>query len=122
MADQTEAQSREQSERMSKEAEERRKEQFEREKQVSEHIRKDAQERLSRGRPTPTQEENDRAALGEHVFEKEDDGSGPDPNVVEREKRDRERGMEPGKGGGYQTRQVQPRAATPPRSPSSSTS
>jgi len=30
-------------------------------------------------RPTPTQAENDRAALGEHVLEHEDDGSGPDP-------------------------------------------
>jgi hypothetical protein len=31
------------------------------------------------GRPTPTQAENDRAALGEYVHEHEDDGSGPDP-------------------------------------------
>jgi len=30
-------------------------------------------------RPTPTQDENDRAALGEHILEHEDDGSGPDP-------------------------------------------
>jgi hypothetical protein len=30
-------------------------------------------------RPTPTQAENDRAALGEHILEHEDDGSGPDP-------------------------------------------
>jgi len=34
----------------------------------------------SQGKPTPTQEENDLAALGAHVLEKEDDGSGPDPN------------------------------------------
>ena len=29
-------------------------------------------------RPTPTQEENDRSAKGEYIFEHEDDGSGPD--------------------------------------------
>jgi hypothetical protein len=28
-------------------------------------------------RPTPTQDENDRAALGEHILAKQDDGSGP---------------------------------------------
>ena len=32
-------------------------------------------------RPTPTQEENDLARMGEDVAEKEDDGSGPDPTV-----------------------------------------
>jgi hypothetical protein len=32
-------------------------------------------------RPTPTQEENDRAARGEHILEHEDDGSGPDPHA-----------------------------------------
>ena len=30
-------------------------------------------------RPTPTQDENDRAARGEHFTTHEDDGSGPDP-------------------------------------------
>ena len=33
------------------------------------------------GKPTPTQEENDRAALGEHVVDKEPDGSPPDPGM-----------------------------------------
>jgi len=32
------------------------------------------------GRPTPTQDELNKIALGEHV-ELADDGSGPDPNV-----------------------------------------
>jgi hypothetical protein len=32
-------------------------------------------------RPTPTQAENDRSALGEHVLEHEDDGSGPEPHA-----------------------------------------
>jgi hypothetical protein len=60
-----------------------------------------------KGKPTPTQEENDLAMLGAPVFEKEDDGSGPDPNV---------RSMEAGKpAAGYQTRQAQARPAPPPR-------
>jgi hypothetical protein len=36
----------------------------------------------ARGKPTPTQEENDRAKLGEHVDKKEDDGSGPEMHFV----------------------------------------
>jgi len=32
-------------------------------------------------KPTPTQEENDRAAMGEHVMDKEPDGSPPDPGA-----------------------------------------
>jgi hypothetical protein len=32
-------------------------------------------------KPTPTQEENDMTASGEHVTEHEADGSPPDPNV-----------------------------------------
>ena len=35
----------------------------------------------TRGKPTPTQEENDLAALGAHILEHEPDGSDPDPNV-----------------------------------------
>jgi hypothetical protein len=33
----------------------------------------------TKGKPTPTQEENDLAAVGAHILEHEDDGSGPDP-------------------------------------------
>jgi hypothetical protein len=29
-------------------------------------------------KPTPTQAENDRTAMGEHILQHEDDGSGPD--------------------------------------------
>lgn len=54
----------------------------------------------TKGRPTPTQEENDMAMLGAPVFEKSDDGSGPDPNI-----RHAEAGGRPA---GYQTRQAQP--------------
>jgi hypothetical protein len=35
--------------------------------------------RLSKGKPTPTQEELDLAALGAHILEHEPDGSDPDP-------------------------------------------
>jgi hypothetical protein len=34
-------------------------------------------------KPTPTQEENDLAASGEHLTEHEPDGSPPDPNVTQ---------------------------------------
>lgn len=57
----------------------------------------------TKGRPTPTQEENDMAMLGAPVFEKSDDGSGPDPNV---------RHVEAKPAGGYQTRQAQPQPHT----------
>ena len=36
-------------------------------------------ERVAKGKPTPTQDELNRFALGEHIKEHEDDGSGPDP-------------------------------------------
>jgi hypothetical protein len=91
------------------------KRQLEKDREASERSRAEFAER-TKGKPTPTQEENDLAVLGAPVFEKEDDGSGPDPN------------MNPGKhqegrpGGQYQTRhntaQSQHRTspvATPPR-------
>jgi hypothetical protein len=70
-------------------------------KKVTEKMKQDAAERL-KGKPTPTQEENDLAALGAHIHEHEPDGSDPDPNV---------RHVEADKAQGYQTRQHT--AATP---------
>jgi hypothetical protein len=35
----------------------------------------------SKGKPTPTQEENDMSALGAHILEHEADGSDPDPYI-----------------------------------------
>jgi hypothetical protein len=81
----------------------------------------DAEER-QQGQPTPTQEENDLAASGANVAEKEDDGSGPD-RLVGESKEDAERrhkdmkekmaGRKESKPaqspGGYQTRATQPR-------------
>jgi hypothetical protein len=51
---------------------------LEEEKKVSDRSRAAYAER-SKGKPTPTQEENDIAMLGGHVIEHEDDGSGPEP-------------------------------------------
>jgi hypothetical protein len=76
-------------------------------------------DKLAKGKPTPTQDENDMAALGAPVREKDDDGSGPDPNVEADKKRaeeakaaheKRRKEIEAGKpaGGGYQTRQSTP--------------
>ena len=58
------------------------------------------------GTPTPTQEENDLAALGVPFDEHADDGSGPSPQF----KMTIERNSEAQKpaGGGYQTRGVAP--------------
>ena len=57
------------------------------------------------GKPTPTQEENDLAALGVVVDPKEDDGSGP-PAVLETKmvRRQSEAQKPSGASGGYQTR------------------
>jgi hypothetical protein len=87
----------------------------------TEETRKQGAERLSKGKPTPTQEEVDRAALGEHVAEKEDDGSGPEPHTLQA------RQMEGDRPSGYSTRQAQasqsaskptpPRPAQPPHRP-----
>jgi hypothetical protein len=74
-----------------------------REKSVAE-----AYEKL-KGKPTPTQEENDRAALGEHVLNKEDDGSGPDPTAATRPAETRD-ARPAGERAGYRTRQETPRS------------
>jgi hypothetical protein len=91
------------------------KRQLEADKALADESRRQGDERLSKGKPTPTQEENDRAKLGEHVLEKEDDGSGPDPHVVAIEERHaavQGRTMRPAPAGpGYQTRSHP--AATP---------
>jgi hypothetical protein len=78
-------------------------------------------DKLAKGKPTPTQEENDMASLGAPVKDKEDDGSGPDPNVeadkkraeelkAQQDKRRKESEANKPAGGGYQTRQATPQA------------
>ena len=54
------------------------KKQLAEERKVQERTRAEYNERM-KGRPTPTQEENDLAALGAHIMTRDDDGSGPDP-------------------------------------------
>jgi len=49
------------------------------ERKASDKSRADYAERM-KGKPTPTQEENDLAVLGATFTEHEDDGSGPDPH------------------------------------------
>ena len=52
----------------------------------------------TKGKPTPTQAENDLAVCGAHILEHEPDGSDPDPNVTTKS-------VEAApKAGGYQTR------------------
>jgi hypothetical protein len=54
------------------------KKQLAEERKATERSRAEYAER-SKGKPTPTQEENDLAMHGAHILEHEDDGSGPDP-------------------------------------------
>jgi hypothetical protein len=88
------------------------KKELEANREATEKSRAQFAERM-KGKPTPTQEENDLAVLGAPVFEKEDDGSGPDPNI-------NPRSTEARPGGQYQTRhttaQQRPTAAPPRRS------
>ena len=60
---------------------------------------------VSAVKPTPTQEENDLAASGVHVTEHEDDGSGPDPNVLQDKQSEANK---PAAKGSYQTRTAAP--------------
>jgi hypothetical protein len=97
----------------------------EQDKELLEVSRKEFAERM-KGKPTPTQEENDLAACGAHITEHEDDGSGPDPysqtRFSERQKdKDMERKPQQ-QGGQYQTRQATPTQHTPSRTPSGSSS
>jgi hypothetical protein len=74
--------------------------------------REKAGEKLLKGKPTPTQDENDLARLGVPVREKEPDGSDPDPHAgpaLERDPRRRApeyetREIEAQRTPGYQTR------------------
>jgi hypothetical protein len=60
------------------------------EKKLSDQSRAEYAER-SKGKPTPTQEENDLAMLGAHILEHEDDGSGPEPHQTRQLEADKRR-------------------------------
>jgi hypothetical protein len=92
---------------------------------------------IESGKPTPTQEENDFAALGASVIQKEDDGSDVDKNIhppevdapgMERKgpvddsrqikrKEQKESQAEQPTRGGYQTRQAVPERTRAPAAP-----
>jgi hypothetical protein len=82
------------------------------ERKVAEKSRAEFAER-TKGKPTPTQEENDLAMHGVHILEHEDDGSGPDPFNNRTENRHVEADKSQAKPQTYATRQAQP---TPTRS------
>jgi len=79
------------------------------EREMSDAAKAEAHERMTKGKPTPTQEENDLAALGAHTTEHEDDGSGPPvhPGTVSRQVDARK----PSASGGYQTRAAMPQVS-----------
>jgi hypothetical protein len=88
-------------------------------RKATEKSREDFVER-TKGKPTPTQEENDLAVCGAHFHEHEPDGSAPDPNVTANKPTEHKQmeAKRPSSGAGYETRQ-----ATPARhAPSSSSS
>jgi hypothetical protein len=58
-------------------------------KKESAELKKKQQEqydKMAKAKPTPTQDQNDRAKLGEIIKEHEDDGSEPDPFRTPKEK------------------------------------
>jgi hypothetical protein len=71
------------------------------EKQAREKTQVEQREAMSGVKPTPTQAENDMAAMGVHVLEHEPDGS-PDPNEPQSKQ------VEAGRRGSYQTRAAAP--------------
>jgi hypothetical protein len=84
------------------------KKRFAEDQKASEKSRQEFAER-TKGKPTPTQEENDLAALGAHITEHEADGSALDPNVNATRHLEAEKPT-----AGYQTRQTQARPAPGP--------
>jgi len=68
---------------------------------VVDKSRSEYQERM-KGRPTPTQEELNIIALGGHILEFDDDGSGPDPHQTKQVEAGTSRPQT------YQTRQTKP--------------
>jgi hypothetical protein len=53
------------------------------EHETREKLASEQRAKIAAGKVTPTQDENDRARLGEHIKEHADDGSGPDPHSLE---------------------------------------
>jgi hypothetical protein len=83
------------------------KQQLAEDRKATEKSRQDFVER-TKGKPTPTQEENDLAVLGAHFHEHEPDGSDPDPGITSKHMEARK----PSGAAGYQTRQAAPAKTT----------
>jgi hypothetical protein len=81
------------------------------ERKVSDRAREEYAERM-KGRPTPTQDENDRAACGEHIAKHDDDGSGPELSWGPHQRKTLE--ADRPAGGAYQTRQASPASPASP--------
>jgi hypothetical protein len=84
------------------------------EKKLSDRSRAEYAERM-KGKPTPTQEENDLAALGAHIAHHEEDGSDPDPHgqtVPDQHGQTRQLEADKSKPASYQTRTAAPRTST----------
>ena len=84
---------------------------YEIEKEAAAKSRAEYEEK-SKGKPTPTQEENDRAMMGEHIMEHEDDGSGPDPYPSAQAIYNKQ--TEATSKGAYKTREMKPSDTTRP--------
>ena len=91
------------------------KEQLAKDKEAADRSTQEATELLSKGKPTPTQEENDLAKLGAPIESHEDDGSGPDVKfVMRREVESKQVEAKPqSQQAGYQTRSTQPKPPNP---------
>jgi hypothetical protein len=72
------------------------------EKQAREKVHAEHREAMSGVKPTPTQEENDLAAMGVHVLEHEPDGS-TDPNEAQTKQAEADK-----RTSSYKTRQATP--------------
>lgn len=71
-------------------------------------VNAETMDRQNKSNPTPTQEENDLAAAGKVVDEKQDDGS-PQQGVPEDKTKHKHAEAKPGGGASYQTRAATPK-------------
>ena len=85
------------------------------EKAHREKARAEQQEAMKDVKPTPTQEENDLAAMGEHIIEHEHDGSPYEGDVATDKTKTRAMESKPDSRSDYQTRTTSPATATQPK-------
>lgn len=97
----------------------RRQEVLARDKELRQRSYEEYAKRVEGVKPTPTQEENDRAALGEHVLDKEPSGAPPEEDLRPdvrghvREREGRKVEARPQQRGAYETRAARPATTTP---------